>query len=208
MIKQNAVILLGLIFLSIPDYAISGIFKCKNANDGISFQEHPCSTHDSEVKLHSSITLAARTSPTKLYSAIPSISTIKPDCTRKQPSNIKLCYCENKRYYMTGNGKSGLVYNSSLQYSMEQLPIQWNKYNEMLKNYKKTSKDKKSDLYKRLDFKACEILIVQKRISSQFETYRSHFAKQEKQKIGTEEEQRRRKLHLQKIDTMAKNIGM
>jgi len=59
MVYRYVVIFTGLICITLPSYAISGIHKYKNAEGGISFQEHPCDADNSEIKLHSSITLLA-----------------------------------------------------------------------------------------------------------------------------------------------------
>lgn len=199
---KNSVILLIILCLTIPVNAVAEIFKCKNSDGNISFQETPCVAGDSKMELHSYIGLATQAPTIKLYSAIPSISTIKPDCTKKSSHNEKLCFCENNKYYMIGKGNSGL------QYSMEQLPIHWKKYNNMLQEYKNSPKETQSRLFKRLDLKACEILVVQKRVSSQYDDAIARLENKVKQKDNTKGWLPVHIKNLKNIKELAINIGM
>jgi len=103
---------------------------------------------------------------------------------------------------MIGKGNSGLMY------SMEQLPKHWDKYYKMLTEYKKADKNRKSLLYEKLDLKACEILVVQRRVSSQFPDKRKKLVTAVDEKKGSKDQQLRNEKYLKHLDTLANNIGM
>lgn len=202
MTKIQLSVCASLIFIIVPIKAISAVYKCIDTNGTMSFQGHPCAQDESNVKLDRSVAIAVADKRPKLYSDVPLISSIKPDCHRQSKHNEKVCFCNTQQYYMIGKGNSGL------NYSMKQLPIHWNAYNDMLKEYKTLSGSSKTSQYEALNLQACKILMVQRRISTQYDNAIAKLENKIQRSAGHEGRVVRAANHLTELKELAENIGM
>ena len=198
-------ILISILYLFIPDYALAGIYKCKDSKGAISFQGDPCSQNESSAKINNPMISSNNNAANKtlnLYSTPPKVAKLKPRCNTEKSS----CICDDINVTVNGSDVYELIRG------MERLPAYWENYNEKLKN--STSADK-SNVNSSLNILGCKILLSQllvetsyKKVASQLERSKEQRDKDSISINGVVEKNNPYGRFLSELDVAAQKIGM
>lgn len=180
--------------------ALAKLYKCKNMEGVLSFQEKRCEDNELEVKVEKYLDVSHErlnnknnttnskrkstyTSNTrKLYSDYPQYAELNPNC-----SIHNVCFCGSRHYRMTGK-------DNDLIANMKKLPGLWKQYDRISARFASNALNKEKILkmqttqvidsdafssvyaknYNKMDRLACRIQVVQKRINNQFEKRKNY----------------------------------
>lgn len=152
--------LIAIGILPYSNVSIANVYKCKNSEGVIAFQQSPCTQEEKSMDVGPHINYAAR--PDALHKKTPHISSLKPDCKKQRQK----CICGTKSYSTRYTRKI------EINKYMAQLINSWEKYNllfKKLKTYSSNSNSQYKGTHKSLVNLGCEILVYQKKVNDRHE---------------------------------------
>lgn len=187
----NKHILIFILYLSLAHSGIvlSELYKCKNIEGTIEFQDRPCEESKIDVDIDKITGLSFKnktrkqylnSNKRKLHMEKPKFSRLNPECNTY--SSLETCTCQYRQYRMFGK-------DNDLIKNMKRLSSLWKEYDrlesrfardpfnnvtssELNNNNPDTDNDnqinKINKKYSKLDHLGCRIQVVQNRINRQF----------------------------------------